>query len=241
MTIQEFREYMATGKPIEANSPVHMMFHKLSQEALQITAEITSKMLCQNLDDATDIPEFTVSMKATVPAPFEKDENEDFTHNFDTYIVDTESAEFGIIFVNANDGEAAIGLEFCVAEGETTLPTGTYYIDSSNEINTVTASKGMNASGRLTLSLAGLINDSKQFTNAWYMVSGNVTVAEDGVITVNAYNTKGKNISCTLLKDVSGVTDVKADVVKTTKYLENGQILISRNGKVYSLQGIQVK
>lgn len=206
-----------------------------------MTAEITGTMLCQNLDDATDIPEFTVSMKATVPAPFEKDENEDFTHNFDTYIVDTESAEFGIIFVNANDGEAAIGLEFCVAEGETTLPTGTYDIDGSNEINTVTASKGMNASGRLTLSLAGLINDSKQFTNAWYMVSGNVTVAEDGVITVNAYNTKGKNISCTLLKDVSGVTDVKADVVKTTKYLENGQILISRNGKVYSLQGIQVK
>lgn len=206
-----------------------------------MTAEITGTMLCQNLDDATDIPEFTVSMRATVPAPFEKDENEDFTHNFDTYIVDTESAEFGIIFVNANDGEAAIGLEFCVAEGETTLPTGTYDIDGSNEINTVTASKGMNASGRLTLSLAGLINDSKQFTNAWYMVSGNVTVAEDGVITVNAYNTKGKNISCTLLKDVSGVTDVKADVVKTTKYLENGQILISRNGKVYSLQGIQVK
>lgn len=206
-----------------------------------MTAEITGTMLCQNLDDATDIPEFTVSMKATVPAPFEKDENEDFTHNFDTYIVDTESAEFGIIFVNANDGEAAIGLEFCVAEGETTLPTGTYDIDGSNEINTVTASKGMNASGRLTLSLAGLINDSKQFTNAWYMVSGNVTVAEDGVITVNAYNTKGKNISCTLLKDVSGVTDVKANAVKTTKYLDNGQILISRNGKVYNLQGVQVK
>lgn len=206
-----------------------------------MTAEITGTMLCQNLDDATDIPEFTVSMRATVPAPFEKDENEDFTHNFDTYIVDTESAEFGIIFVNANDGEAAIGLEFCVAEGETTLPTGTYDIDGSNEINTVTASKGMNASGRLTLSLAGLINDSKQFTNAWYMVSGNVTVAEDGVITVNAYNTKGKNISCTLLKDVSGVTDVKANAVKTTKYLDNGQILISRNGKVYNLQGVQVK
>ena len=43
MTIQEFREYMATGKPIENNSPVHMMFHKLSQEALQITSEINGK------------------------------------------------------------------------------------------------------------------------------------------------------------------------------------------------------
>lgn len=40
MTIQEFRDYMASGKPIGGGSPVHMMFHELSQEALKITAEI---------------------------------------------------------------------------------------------------------------------------------------------------------------------------------------------------------
>ena len=40
MTIQEFRDYMASGKPIGDGSPVHMMFHQLSQEALRITAEI---------------------------------------------------------------------------------------------------------------------------------------------------------------------------------------------------------
>ena len=43
MTIQEFRDYMASGKPIEGGSEVHMMFHRLSQEALQITAEINGK------------------------------------------------------------------------------------------------------------------------------------------------------------------------------------------------------
>ena len=43
MTIQEFRDYMASGKPIEGGSEVHMMFHKLSQEALRITAEINGK------------------------------------------------------------------------------------------------------------------------------------------------------------------------------------------------------
>ncbi len=40
MTIQEFRDFMATGEPIDGGSPVHAMFHQLSQEALQITAEI---------------------------------------------------------------------------------------------------------------------------------------------------------------------------------------------------------
>ena len=43
MTIQEFRDYMASDKPVEGGSEVHMMFHKLSQEALQITADINSK------------------------------------------------------------------------------------------------------------------------------------------------------------------------------------------------------
>ena len=43
MTIQEFRDYMASGKPVEGGSEVHMMFHKLSQEALQITAEINGR------------------------------------------------------------------------------------------------------------------------------------------------------------------------------------------------------
>ena len=43
MTIQEFRDYMASGKPVVGGGDVHMMFHQLSQEALKITAEINSK------------------------------------------------------------------------------------------------------------------------------------------------------------------------------------------------------
>ena len=40
MTIEEFRDYMASGKPVVGGSDVHMLFHQLSQEALKITAEI---------------------------------------------------------------------------------------------------------------------------------------------------------------------------------------------------------
>ena len=43
MTIQEFRDYMASGKPVVGGGDVHMMFHQLSQEALKITAEINGK------------------------------------------------------------------------------------------------------------------------------------------------------------------------------------------------------
>ena len=43
MTIQEFRDYMASGKPVVGGGEVHQMFHQLSQEALKITAEINGK------------------------------------------------------------------------------------------------------------------------------------------------------------------------------------------------------
>lgn len=43
MTIEAFRQYMASGQPVEAGSEMHQMFHTLSQEALRITAEINGK------------------------------------------------------------------------------------------------------------------------------------------------------------------------------------------------------
>ena len=43
MTIDQFRDYMASGQPIGGGSPVHQMFHQLSQEALRITAEINGR------------------------------------------------------------------------------------------------------------------------------------------------------------------------------------------------------
>ena len=43
MTIQEFRERMVTSEPIVGGSDLHMQFHKYSQEALRLTAEINSK------------------------------------------------------------------------------------------------------------------------------------------------------------------------------------------------------
>mgnify|MGYP002623834815 CR=1 FL=1 len=40
MTIDEFRKRMAQPEPIEGGSDLHLQFHKYSQEALRITAEI---------------------------------------------------------------------------------------------------------------------------------------------------------------------------------------------------------
>ena len=46
MTIQEFRDYMASGKPVVGGG-----VHQLSQEALKITAEINGKYHTQVTKD----------------------------------------------------------------------------------------------------------------------------------------------------------------------------------------------
>lgn len=43
MTEKEFLTYASEGKPIAAGSPMHQTMHRMSQEALRITAEINSR------------------------------------------------------------------------------------------------------------------------------------------------------------------------------------------------------
>lgn len=41
MTTEEFLDYMNSGRPVTANSPVHETMHRLSQEAIRITMSST--------------------------------------------------------------------------------------------------------------------------------------------------------------------------------------------------------
>lgn len=43
MTIEEFRKHMADGLPVEYGSEAHLLMHRMSQDALRITAEINSR------------------------------------------------------------------------------------------------------------------------------------------------------------------------------------------------------
>jgi hypothetical protein len=47
MELQEFLEYMDSGKEVAAGSQVHKYMHKLSQEAIRLTALICSRRFTQ--------------------------------------------------------------------------------------------------------------------------------------------------------------------------------------------------
>lgn len=43
MTVQEYREHIAAGKPVVNGTEAHLFMHKMSQEAIRITMEINNK------------------------------------------------------------------------------------------------------------------------------------------------------------------------------------------------------
>lgn len=43
MTVQEYRDYIAAGKPVEAGSEAHQLMHQMAQDAIRITMEINNK------------------------------------------------------------------------------------------------------------------------------------------------------------------------------------------------------
>ncbi|MCQ2208055.1 MAG: sugar O-acetyltransferase [Paludibacteraceae bacterium] len=43
MTIKEYKEHIAAGRPVENGSPAHLFMHQMSQEAIRITMEINNK------------------------------------------------------------------------------------------------------------------------------------------------------------------------------------------------------
>lgn len=43
MDLEEFLNYMNSGKEIAAGSPAHQCMHRLSQEAMRLTAELNSR------------------------------------------------------------------------------------------------------------------------------------------------------------------------------------------------------
>ena len=77
------------------------------------TIHVTGTMLCENWDDATDRPLFTVDITASVSAPYSQDNNEtDFAESFPTYSLITDDSDQGVIYVDArNENDAVAALE----------------------------------------------------------------------------------------------------------------------------------
>ena len=213
------------------------------------TAHITGTMLCQSITDDTDRPEFTVDVTAVVADPYEMDNEEgDFTVNFAEYECNYNYVEDGVIYVEARDADGAVAnLEFWVEanyEPETLpVPAGEYAINNSHVEGTVSLSEGMDFTGAVYYSFVGYADDMNRLSAAWFLVSGTVTVNEEGIITIEALNSKGKAVKC-VLGDPNAVgirQTVSGHTASPQKRIEQGRLVILKDGIRYNAIGMEVK
>jgi hypothetical protein len=209
-------------------------------------AVITGTLKGQNYDDATDVIEFALNLTATVEdyeeEPQEQgnqydSQDEGFYYKFPEYTIDDQYlAQYNVFVVDAIDAENhKISLEFNVAAGTTELPAGVYPIDESYDAGTVTAGS---INQYIYGSFAGSL-DEEGYINVplWLIVNGTVTVLENGVIEVAATNTWGQGIYSRLGEYPQGVenTEIKGQI---RKVMEDGQIIILKDGKRFTTTGI---
>ena len=210
-------------------------------------AAITGTLLAQSTVSAADVIEFTLNLSLQVEnergqggGGSEYDADEAFKHVFDEYTVDDQYlAQYNVYVVEATDAQNnMISLEFNVAEGAQELPAGVYTIDDSYAPNTVSLGY---IDDYIYGSFAGSL-DAEGYINVplWLLVDGTVTILENGVILVNAVNTKGAVIECRLGQWPEGIENTNEEV-KAVKAIRNGQLIILKNGVEYNAQGAMVK
>ena len=58
MTVQEYRDYIVAGNPVENGSEPHLFMHQMSQKAIRITMEINNNPSLMPLKTSTFLGEF---------------------------------------------------------------------------------------------------------------------------------------------------------------------------------------
>ncbi|MBQ7438885.1 MAG: hypothetical protein IJV28_02840 [Paludibacteraceae bacterium] len=216
--------------------------------AADSTATITGTYLGQGYYDATDIPEFTLNISASVstyqaPVGNEYDSEEDFIVDFDVYEVDNSNQpNYNVLFVFADNAaeRQTIVLELWLPEGQTDLVAGEYYATEEEGVpGSVTF--GVLSNNRIYGSYAANYDEEEYIiVPLWFIAGGKVTVNSDLSIDVDALNSKGAAIKCHLAKRAQGIDNIDA-AVKATKVVRDGQLLIIKNGVEYNAQGTILK
>ena len=131
------------------------------------------------------------------------------------------------------------------------LPAGTYPIQEGTEWGTITAGYRVDeeetlGGSRLFYAVSeDLKNDIVTPIHMWRMNSGEMTLDEDGNISLNFTTYNGTNVTATAVYDFSvesGVEDnfAPSPIIHCQKVLRNGQLLIQKQGQWYNILGCKV-
>lgn len=197
--------------------------------------------------------------KITMTAPYDKvvhleadaaDGQVDRTYTAGTDLVlvqDFPSDKIVSVEAIAKDGTDNVAVAFICndIDKDILIPVGTYPINATGKEGTVMASNGLINNRVYPSYYSALTDDGSLTLPIYFMVGGNAVVENDNgglKITIDAVNSYNRPIHVVINAKVKTAIDqVNAEVVKTTKFIKDGQLYIRHNGKIYTPTGVLVE
>ena len=163
----------------------------------------------------------------------------------DNVTIDDQTEKNGYIYLalTAADGSDMAAFFFFVEEADEDIvvPAGVYPIDSSEEYGTVYANPGVQGDGVWPSYYARLLDGTDIVIPLWLLVGGTVEVSKDeegrARLEVNAVNSYGVSVHILYDATDTALQDVPSASSSATKRLQDGRMVIIRNGEAYSLTG----
>lgn len=155
----------------------------------------------------------------------------------------TENNGYIYLALTAADGSDMAAFFFFAEETDEDIvvPVGVYPIDSSEEYGTVYANPGVQGDGVWPSYYARLLDGTDIVIPLWLLVGGTVEVSKDeegrARLEVNAVNSYGVSVHILYDATDTALQDVPSASSLATKRLQDGRMVIIRNGEAYSLTG----
>ena len=169
--------------------------------------------------------------------------DEDFDFNFSSYDLNLDNLIDGYAVLTATDtvNKRMVYLWFWTRAGMEMFGAADYPIDYTKGDFTVNASTGAEGEGMTPSFVSTLAQDGTGAylpNQLWLLVTGTVTVREDGLIIIEGQNSYGRTINAVLFPDdYQAVDNVSVDALRPRKVLQNGQILIIQNDRKFTIIG----
>lgn len=226
-------------KPKNGTSTIHFVSGQVEVAVVEEVVMIAGALI----GDDNKVYAFDLVYDPAAVNPYKYDEKDaDFVYDFESYELDAKYVSQGVMMISAQTDTTSLGLIVYLPQGQTTLVAGEYPVAATPAYQTVVAGY-YDAEYAFSGSMAAtLIEQGGElyYKEIWYLVSGKATVDANLNITVDALNSNSKLIKSTMKAKAQGVEDVKA-AVKATKSLQNGILVIEKNGVKYNVTGLQIR
>ncbi len=174
---------------------------------------------------------------------YEPEEVSTFDVEMSTAEVEDYTAELGVVamYFESADGSYFASMDLIISSEDLVEP-GEYQINDSEEEGTFFASPGGDDEYDYGCYFGVTFidpEDGKEYYYPYYLVSGNVTITEDG-IQVQAKSYNGSTVKFTYVQPYDAVENTKL-TDKLLKAIENGNVIIKSGNVIFDVNGQRIK